>query len=789
MTWAQLSASANLLLWLSADSGTYQDTGLSVPAAADGDPVGGWADRSGHGKNATQAVAINRPTLQLNSLNGLPGILLNNGLFWLSTTQALTPPYTLAVVGKDVALLSSGGLLNGAPGAQLDGYEVQIRSKVVSTYQPAAGKPHLFVLSVTAAGATVLVDGMDWTTSYGQSASFPPIYVGNLGRISNCVVCEIIAYDNVLGTVDLISLSQYLDRWAWRAPVPGYPPTGVVDPSQAPYYGNVQAAVNALPASGGTVRLPAGTYQLPRPLMLQTGASSIEGSARKENTVLTPGVPWHGPLTVVLPKGKNIPLAPALLSGAGQALSLSHTNLGYLNPRDVATCALDGLPQFCLEMAFMPTAVGADGGVIQSSGKVTSGGATSAGIWQQSNGSVRGRLTVGGVLRDMVSPAGFLVSGVSVYLALTYDGSAARLFGGPVGGTCQVLASVAATGTVSHPIEEDWSVGQILADWPENDKTTGSADGVLDSVRFSKVARYTAAFTAPAAKLTIDSNTLLLVNWDSFLGDGGIVNSTGGPCVIGTVGGSATPAYLFYRSGVYNSSVPGCAIKSLALRGSFNTISHGALIQYADRFEFEDVQILACNSGVLFKSQCYLNRNRGIKAIGGGGKTVSGQTLSRYGLAERNASSGGNRTDPEVSGHAYNLILSGGMLSNFYTTTGANTVVHLWAFSSGGGFAEMVVTGINVDDEPGTPPNGMSCVILAAGQDSLLCLGGDIQLVSPTNSCVAVRVVGGRSIRFANVGFYLGTQVSQVFLSSPAPALPVDYTGSVQTLNQVPWGA
>lgn len=60
-------ALANLDLWLDASAaGTlYQDSALTTPASADGDPVGGWLDLSGNGRNATQTTAAARPTLQV----------------------------------------------------------------------------------------------------------------------------------------------------------------------------------------------------------------------------------------------------------------------------------------------------------------------------------------------------------------------------------------------------------------------------------------------------------------------------------------------------------------------------------------------------------------------------------------------------------------------------------------------------------------------------------------------------------------------------------------------------
>ena len=50
-------------LWLDAsDASTlYTDSGLTTLVAADGDPVGGWQDKSGNSRHATQASGTNKP--------------------------------------------------------------------------------------------------------------------------------------------------------------------------------------------------------------------------------------------------------------------------------------------------------------------------------------------------------------------------------------------------------------------------------------------------------------------------------------------------------------------------------------------------------------------------------------------------------------------------------------------------------------------------------------------------------------------------------------------------------
>lgn len=61
------------LLWLDAsDASTlYTDSGLTTLVAADGDPVGGWKDKSGNTRHATQASGTNKPAYKTAIKNGL----------------------------------------------------------------------------------------------------------------------------------------------------------------------------------------------------------------------------------------------------------------------------------------------------------------------------------------------------------------------------------------------------------------------------------------------------------------------------------------------------------------------------------------------------------------------------------------------------------------------------------------------------------------------------------------------------------------------------------------------
>ncbi len=102
---------SHLQLWLQGSSGTYQTSAGTTAAAANGDTVGRWEDRSGRGRNVTQATAGRRPTLRTgtNGLNGLPvlafDIAVSGGEDFLrsaSISPALSQPFTLFAVARKI---------------------------------------------------------------------------------------------------------------------------------------------------------------------------------------------------------------------------------------------------------------------------------------------------------------------------------------------------------------------------------------------------------------------------------------------------------------------------------------------------------------------------------------------------------------------------------------------------------------------------------------------------------------------------------------------------------------
>ena len=103
------------VLWLSAESGVYNNAGTVL--AASNDNVQQWNDRSGNAKHATQVTLGNRPNLITGALNGYPVIryaAANNDRM-LSTGLSTANSASIWVVARYSSLPSSNpGLLQGA---------------------------------------------------------------------------------------------------------------------------------------------------------------------------------------------------------------------------------------------------------------------------------------------------------------------------------------------------------------------------------------------------------------------------------------------------------------------------------------------------------------------------------------------------------------------------------------------------------------------------------------------------------------------------------------------------
>ena len=110
-----------LQLWLKADAGLYTDAAMTTPAVNDADVVGGWADQSGQGNNATQATTANKPLLKLAIVNGKPVVRFasDDRLVTAAFASPLAQPFTIICVSRIASGYAYSGATPAAPGAGL----------------------------------------------------------------------------------------------------------------------------------------------------------------------------------------------------------------------------------------------------------------------------------------------------------------------------------------------------------------------------------------------------------------------------------------------------------------------------------------------------------------------------------------------------------------------------------------------------------------------------------------------------------------------------------------------
>jgi hypothetical protein len=104
-----------LALWLDAsDASTlFQASNGTTPAAADGDVVGYWGDKSGNGKNAIQATTANKPVMKTAVKNGRNAVRFTavDDNLSVSYGSTLAQPWTYWIV---VVRTAGDYILDGA---------------------------------------------------------------------------------------------------------------------------------------------------------------------------------------------------------------------------------------------------------------------------------------------------------------------------------------------------------------------------------------------------------------------------------------------------------------------------------------------------------------------------------------------------------------------------------------------------------------------------------------------------------------------------------------------------
>jgi hypothetical protein len=211
-----------MVLWLDAtDSSTlFKDSALTMPAS-NGDPIGGWKDKSPSGYNAVQSNAANQPVRNDTAMNGKAAVRFTaaeaDGMT-INDSLVLARPYTAFIVnqyygdtrGRTLQSRDSNwlhGLWSGNVSAFADGFVGA---------NPRADVNFPYVADTTGAvdGSTLYVNGLDFTTN--------PAPVGQPGRlglvsggmfpleVSDADISEVVLYNRVLSADELGQVRSFL---------------------------------------------------------------------------------------------------------------------------------------------------------------------------------------------------------------------------------------------------------------------------------------------------------------------------------------------------------------------------------------------------------------------------------------------------------------------------------------------------------------------------------------------------------------------------------------------------
>jgi hypothetical protein len=544
----------------------------------------------------------------------------------------------------------------------------------------------------------------------------------------------------------------------------GADPTGATSSAVA-----VQSAVDAAckAGSGNDVFFPVGSYAFERPVLVHCNGLTLEGAGRLASSLRTS---TDSPSFVVeAATMTGVDIAPALV-GTGSAMKTDGSSY-WLELRDATTVELDGLGAFTAE-AFVNLTSTTTGyaGIVQSNGCLGTTsplpGCTSAFTLGTVGGSLSGSVNVGGTSVTLAGPS--LSTAVTHHVALTYDGTTARLF------LDGALADAAATtGSLAQGSHEDVTLGPMTAGFDAT-VTNPAVAGVIDSVRLSSTARYSGAFTAPTSKLASDASTLIVVNFDQVAYGATQAIGTSGATVWLPVRRVAEP------DGTPEAKLTGLTVRALDIAGLLGVFGMNVIeSRYSELFAYgPDYAIVldGDSSGSTFDS---------IDILAGGGR-------GRYGLVTVNGD-GNLYHDVSISAADVSLVLAGGssqlLVHTFVTSNPATSVYGAYFLNAG-----VTLEGLYFDNESAMP-FGMGDIVVASPTAPFVIFKGELDLASPGTPITVDQgqglVLEGTSFggsSFAPVLVDLstastGTNVAIGVTTQPIASTPLSNDGGVESIG------
>jgi hypothetical protein len=222
---ASVPVTDNLALHVMSDTGVFQAT-AGAAALLTNDPVGEWQDQSGNARHLIEAT--NKPTLQLNAINGKPGIRFDGTNDKLKALFSLNRPFHVFLVFKQITWVSARNVLAGGAG---DDYSIlqNTSSPTLAVWGGASTAGQNNQLAVDTWGLLEsLVDattrrlrinaGVATTPSVPSADERGGITMGahpTPSAFSNIEVAELLVYSAELTGADLTAVRDYLnDKYA-----------------------------------------------------------------------------------------------------------------------------------------------------------------------------------------------------------------------------------------------------------------------------------------------------------------------------------------------------------------------------------------------------------------------------------------------------------------------------------------------------------------------------------------------------------------------------------------------
>lgn len=217
----------SLYLWHRSDYGLYKDSALTDPVTADADTVGGWVDKSGNGRNWTQATSASEPTYKTAIVNSLPVLRFDGSddFFDGPNISALTAAEVFIVVKCDADPSSANGLWRLGNDASLnthfpfsDGtlYDTCMTNarKNTGNPTPSLASWRLYNVVSTSSEWTNFIDGTQfYTTATNTVGGNTATRLGrsqDSGTYFDGDIAELIIYSAKLGTTDKDAVESYV---------------------------------------------------------------------------------------------------------------------------------------------------------------------------------------------------------------------------------------------------------------------------------------------------------------------------------------------------------------------------------------------------------------------------------------------------------------------------------------------------------------------------------------------------------------------------------------------------